>query len=131
MKSGISAVALVVLAACTSSAGVFPLNDAAKAIGSPQIDFVREGLDQGPVTITMPSGEILKGHYYVARSGEFAAASFSNGQNASAIALGGGGVQFVARGPMTEMLCQGSVSLGGHGNGECQTENGAVWAVDY
>jgi hypothetical protein len=131
MKRLFAAGSLVLLACCTSTADVFPLNSAARALGSPQIDFVREGLDQGPVTITMPNGEILKGHYYVARSGGFALASFSDGQSATALALGDGGVQFVARGPETEMLCRGSVSLGGHGNGECQTEAGAVWAVDY
>ena len=40
--------------------------------------------------------------------------AFSGGQTATAIGEGGGGVQFVLRGPRTEMLCRGSVSFGGH-----------------
>lgn len=118
------------LSACTSSADVFPLNPKAQVIGDPQISFVREGIDRGPVKAVMPSGEQLQGYYRVARSGDVAMA-FSGGQTATAIGMGEGGVQFVLRGPQTEMLCRGSVSLGGHGNGECQTVDGAVWAVSY
>ena len=118
------------LQACTSTADIFPLNASARAIGDPDIKFVREGIDQGPVTATMPDGEVLHGHYHVARDGGMVMA-FSGGQIATAIGEGGGGVQFVLRGPRTEMLCRGSVSFGGHGNGECQTEDGALWAVSY
>jgi hypothetical protein len=121
---------LSLASACTSAADVFPMNDAARKIGDPKIEFVREGRDTGPVTITMPTGEVLKGHYNVARDGGLAMA-FSGGKTATAIGIGSGGVQFVARGPSTEILCRGSVSIGGHGNGECQTVEGAVWAVSY
>jgi hypothetical protein len=106
------------------------MNSAAKQIGDPKIEFVRQGIDRGPVTIIMPDGEVLKGHYRVARDGAMAMA-FSGGQTASAVGVGNGGMQFVARGPKTELLCQGSVSIGGHGNGRCQTVEGAVWAVSY
>jgi hypothetical protein len=123
-------VALSLLSACTSTADIFPLNASARAIGDPDIKFVREGIDQGPVTATMPDGEVLHGHYRVARDGGMVMA-FSGGQTATAIGEGGGGVQFVLRGPRTEMLCRGSVSFGGHGSGECQTEDGALWAVSY
>jgi hypothetical protein len=118
------------IAACTSTADSFPLNQAAQSIGDLQISFVREGTDRGPVTITMPNGEVLKGHYLVARESTLAMA-FSGGQSATAIGLGDGNFQFVARGPKTEMLCRGSVTLGGHGSGECQTVDGALWTVDY
>ena len=100
------------------------------AIGNPEISFVREGIDQGPVKAVMPDGEVLHGYYRVARSGDLAMA-FSGGQTATAIAMGDGGVQFVLRGPQTEILCRGSVSFNGHGNGECQNVQGAVWAVSY
>jgi hypothetical protein len=103
-------VALSILSACTSTADVFPLNDAAHKIGDPKVEFVRQGTDSGPVTITMPGGEVLKGYYNVARSGSMAMA-FSGGQTATALGLGAGGVQFVARGSITEMLCRGSVSI--------------------
>jgi hypothetical protein len=122
--------ALGLLAACTDNADVFPLNDAAHKIGDPKIEFVRQGTDSGPVTITMPNGELLHGHYSVARNGGMAMA-FSGGRTATAIDVGDGGVQFVARGPSTELLCRGSVSFGGHGNGKCQSVEGAIWAVSY
>ncbi len=122
--------ALGLLAACTDSADVFPLNEAAHKIGSPTISFVRQGIDRGPVTITMPDGEVLQGYYRVARGGG-AAMAFSGGQTATAIGFGDGAVQFVAKGPKTEMLCRGTSSIGGHGNGQCQTFEGAVWAVSY
>jgi hypothetical protein len=131
IRNGLMALALVFsLSACTSSVDVFPLNPAAVATGDPQISFVREGIDQGPVQAIMPDGEVLHGYYRVARGGALAMA-FSGGQTATAIGMGEGGVQFVLRGPHTEMLCRGSVSLGGHGNGECQDVRGAVWAVSY
>ena len=120
----------VLLSACTSSVDVFPLNFAAVTLGDPQITFVREGLDRGPVKAVMPDGEVLHGYYHVVRSGELAMA-FSGGQTATAIGMGSGGVQFVLRGPHTEMLCRGSVSLDGHGSGQCQNVQGAVWAVSY
>jgi hypothetical protein len=123
-------VALSLLSACTSTADIFPLNASARAIGDPDIKFVREGIDQGPVTATMPDGEVLHGHYRVARDGGMVMA-FSGGQTATAIGEGGDGVQFVLRGPRTKMLCRGSVSFGGHGNGQCETEDGALWAVSY
>jgi hypothetical protein len=118
------------LSGCASSSDVFPLNEAAHKIGDPKIVFVRQGIDRGPVTITMPDGEILEGNYIVARDGAIAI-GFSGGRTATAIGVGNGGVQFVAKGPRTEMLCRGSVSIGGHGNGQCQTVEGAVWAVSY
>jgi hypothetical protein len=130
IRTGQLLVALGLLSACTSTADIFPLNASARAIGDPDIKFVREGIDQGPVTATMPDGEVLHGHYRVARDGGMVMA-FSGGQTATAISKGGGGVQFVLRGPRTEMLCRGSVSFGGHGSGECQTEDGALWAVSY
>jgi hypothetical protein len=106
------------------------MNEAAHRIGDPKIEFVRQGIDQGPVTITMPGGEVLHGHYHVARNGAVGMA-FSGGQTATAIAMGDGGVQFVARGPSTELLCSGSGSFGGHGSGQCQNVEGAVWAISY
>jgi hypothetical protein len=47
----------------------------------------------------------------------------------STIVICDGPVQFVARGPKTQMLCRGMSNPMGHGNGECQTYDGAVWAI--
>ena len=121
---------LLTTAACSDTADTFPLNDAARQIGKLRVAFVRQGIDRGPVTITMPDGEILTGPYRVARSG-FVGMAFAGGQSATAMAFGDGAVQFVASGPRTEILCRGTASVGGHGNGECQTDGGAVWAISY
>jgi hypothetical protein len=43
---------------------------------------------------------------------------------AGGIAIGDGPVQFVARGPKTEILCRRTSTPMGHGNGECQTYEG-------
>ncbi|MDE3080809.1 MAG: hypothetical protein KGI94_12330 [Paracoccaceae bacterium] len=118
------------LASCASTSDIFPLNAAAKQIGEPKIKFVREGIGRGPVTATMPDGEKLTGHYIVGSNG-FVGTSFSGAQVASAIGIGGGTVQFVLRGPKTEMLCQGSINVAGHGNGQCRTTDDARWAIDY
>lgn len=56
------------LPGCADTADSFPLNDAAKRIGDPQIDFIRTGIGRGPVTITMPDGEVLKGEWSISHS---------------------------------------------------------------
>ena len=38
-------------------------------IGSPRFEFVRQGVNHGPVTITMPDGEVLNGRYQVIQGG--------------------------------------------------------------
>ncbi len=122
--------ALVLLAGCTDTADTFPLNDAAKQLGPIQVSYERTGVGQGPVVITMADGEVLKGHYRVAFGGD-EAFGFSGGQTASALVITGGPVQFVATGPKTQILCRGSSSTMGHGSGECQTYDGALWAVSW
>jgi len=118
------------LASCADSADVFAMNPAAKALGPLKVSFERTGIGRGLVTITMADGEVLTGEYRVAFSADEAFA-FSGSHSASAIVIGGGPVQFVARGPKTEMLCRGTSSTMGHGNGQCQTYDGAVWAVSW
>lgn len=118
------------LAACTGSADVFPLNEAAKQLGPVKVTFVRTGTGEGPVTITMADGEILTGHYRVA-FGEGMGLTFAGNQTATTLLITDGPVQFVASGPKTQVLCRGTSSIGGHGNGQCQTVDGAVWAVSW
>jgi hypothetical protein len=118
------------LPGCTDSADTFPLNDAAKNRGRIQVSFVRTGVGRGPVTITMADGEVLTGEYRVAFGGA-AAMAFSAPASASALVIQDGPVQFVANGPKTEILCRGTSTPMGHGNGQCQTFEGAVWAVSW
>jgi hypothetical protein len=122
---------LLLLASCADTADTFPLNDMARRIGSPRVDFVRTGIGRGPITITMPDGEVLTGTWRVAYSGSVGMA-FSGSHSATALAIGDGNVHFVARGPKTELLCRGTTgALGGGGTGECQTYEGAIWAVSW
>jgi hypothetical protein len=125
-------VALVVtLGACsTDTADVFPMNAAAKQLGPVRASFVRTGTGRGPVTITMGNGEVLTGEYRVAFSSSVAMA-FAGTHSASALVIGDGPVQFVATGPNTQMLCRGSNTTMGHGSGQCQTFEGALWAISW
>jgi hypothetical protein len=87
-------------------------------------------MGRGPVTITMADGEVLSGEYRVA-FGASEAFAFSGAHSASAIVISDGPVQFVATGPKTQLLCRGTSSAMGHGNGQCQTYDGAIWAVSW
>jgi hypothetical protein len=124
------AFATVVLIGCTDTADTFPLNTAAKQLGPLKATFLRTGIGRGPVTITMADGEMLKGEYRVA-FGSAQGFGFSGSQSASALIITDGPVQFVVTGPKTQMLCRGQSSTMGHGNGQCQTYEGAVWAISW
>ncbi|MCW2317618.1 hypothetical protein M2322_003182 [Rhodoblastus acidophilus] len=118
------------LSGCNDTADTFPLNDAAKRLGPVRVDFVRTGIGSGPVTITMADGEVLAGNYRVA-FGATQGFAFSGGHSASALIISDGPVQFVATGPKTQILCRGQSTTAGHGSGECQTYEGALWAVSW
>jgi len=126
----IGLVALAVLCACADTADVFPKNEAAHRLGPVKATFERTGLGRGPVTITMADGEVLTGEYRVA-FGASVGVAFSGAQSASALVITDGPLQFVATGPKTQMLCRGTSTTMGHGNGECQTFDGAVWAISW
>jgi hypothetical protein len=118
------------LSGCAGTVDTFPLNPAAKQIGNIRAEFTRTGVGSGPVTITMPDGEVLRGRYRVA-FGTAQGFAFSGSQSASALVITDGPVQFVATGPKTQILCRGVSSTMGHGSGQCQTYEGAVWAVSW
>src|SRR5208282_846039 len=115
--------AAVGLSACAGSADVFPLNDEAKKLGPVKATFERTGMGSGPVTITMADGEVLTGEYHVAFGGGVGM-SFAGGQSATTLLITDGPVQFVATGPKTQILCRGTSSTAGHGNGQCQSVDG-------
>ncbi len=123
--------AIVALAgACTGTADTFPLNDAAKKLGPIQTTFGRTGLGEGPVTAIMADGEVLKGTYRVA-FGSTQAFGFSGTHSATELVITDGPMQFVLTGPKTQMLCRGNSSTLGHGSGQCQTYDGALWAISW
>lgn len=133
-----SITALICLNGCTKNADMFPLNEAAQQLGPVKATYVDTGTSSGPVKITLGSGEVLKGEYRVA-FGSAQGFSFNNintpygtaSDSSSALVITDGPVQFVAAGPKTQILCRGMDSTMGHGNGECQTFGGALWALSW
>jgi hypothetical protein len=128
--SAIGLSALMALCGCADTADVFPKNVAAQRLGPMKATFERTGLGRGPVTITMADGEVLTGEYRVA-FGTSVGMAFSGRQSASALVISDGPVQFVMTGPKTQILCRGTSTTMGHGNGECQTYDGAVWIISW
>jgi len=59
----------LVVGGCTATAEVGALNDKARQVGLPKMEFVKQGTGGGPVTVTMPDGEVLHGRYGVATDG--------------------------------------------------------------
>lgn len=110
------AVAVVLLAACTSFGTMFPLNSGAQAIGAPKFQFVRQGIDRGPVTITTPDGEVLLGRYQVTRNaaisvgfGSFSGFGTGSGafgtSSATSVGFGGNSPAFASpTGPKTSSI---------------------------
>ena len=123
-------VSLLTLGACSDTADVFPLNPVAQHLGPVKASFVRTGVGRGPITITMADGEELKGEYRVASAAQ-SEWHFPELIQVPLLIIGDGPVQFVATGPRTQMLCRGTSSTMGHGNGECQTYEGALWAISW
>ena len=121
---------LMAMVGCTDTADVFPMNAAAQRLGAVKATFLRTGTGRGPVTITMADGEVLTGEYRVA-FGSSVGTALAGPWSSSAIVISDGPVQFVATGPKTQMLCRGSSAPMGHGNGQCQTFDGAVWAISW
>lgn len=116
-----------------------PLNDAAAAAGNPKMDMTLYGTGHGPATVTMPSGEILNGHYRLAVGGAVTSGvATAYTPRGSAVATGtavstpmnnpftlqAGG----ARG--TSMTCQGSAGGMGHGDAVC-TNGGAQYQMMF
>ena len=111
-----------VLSGCADTARVFPLDQASAQAGIPKFDFVRQGLGHGPVTVTMPDGEILKGEYQVTENAAVGMA-VAGRSIATGVAYGSGRHTVVSatgdRG--TIMNCDLMLDISGHGSGVCQT----------
>jgi len=117
-------------AACGGSGRTFPLDDASLAAGTPKVEFVMYGTGHGPVTVTMPNGEILKGEYQVT---ENAAVGFGFSGVQTATAIGYGSNRPVAVNAVgdrgTILTCDGALDIGGHGSLVCQTNHGTRYRV--
>ena len=118
------------LCACAGTVDTFPMNEQAKALGPLRASFTRTGVGSGPVEMTMADGEVLKGTYRVA-FGTAQGFGFSGTHSATALIITDGPVQFVVTGPRTQLLCRGTSSTMGHGSGQCQNFDGAVWTMSW
>ncbi|MFZ1922284.1 MAG: hypothetical protein WA280_04860 [Xanthobacteraceae bacterium] len=109
---------------------MFPLDDASLAAGIPKVDFVMYGTGHGPVTVTMPDGEILTGEYQVTEN-EAVGLVMAGTHVATAMAAGSGRPVAVnatgSRG--TIMSCDGALDVGGHGTLVCHTNRGTNYRV--
>ena len=114
MRVGRVLAAMLALSAagCIDTATMVPVNDQAKAIGSPVLHFAR-GMPGGLMKVTMPDGEDLPGTFSVD----------------NVIAPGSdGNFHATARGPRTAMTCHGTM-VAGHGSADCQDQNGALYRI--
>jgi hypothetical protein len=101
------------------------------AAGTPKIEFVRQGLGHGPVTVTMPDGEILKGEYQVTENAALGV-GIAGSQTFSTVAFGSGrAVVISATGEHIIMNCEGTADIGGHGSGVCQRSAGNKYRVMF
>ena len=125
-------IALALLCACTDQARVYPMDQAALQAGVPKIEFVRQGLGHGPVTITMPDGEILKGEYQVTENASVGI-GIAGTHMATAVAYGSGRpVVISAKGNRgTIVNCEGSADIDGHGSGICRDSHGTSYRVMF
>lgn len=122
---------LLLLGGCADSARIFPMNQAAMQSGTPKFDFVRQGMGRGPVTVTMPDGEILQGEYQITENAAVGM-GFSGGRSATAIAYGSGRHTVIAAsGTKTIMNCDATADIGGHGSGICETNSGGQYRVMF
>jgi len=136
----IALIGLLVLVACARSADVMPLNEAANAVGIPKFDMVLYGTGHGPVTVTMPNGEVLTGHYLLMIGGAVATGfGTAVGPRGTSMATGTSTIMpmqspFVLqavgdRG--TTIACQGTAGGMGHGSMTCTTNHGAQYQVIF
>ncbi len=101
-------------------------------MGVPKVEFVRQGLGHGPITTTMPDGEILKGEYQIT---ENAAVGIAAAGTHVATAVGyGSGRAMVSnsvgdRGTISN--CEGTVDVGGHGFAVCHDSRGGNYRVMF
>lgn len=129
MRIILGVLGIFILSGCADTGRVFPLDDAAMNAGIPKFEFVRQGIGRGPVTVTMPDGEILTGAYQVTENAAVGV-GFAGGQSATAIAMGSGRhTTASAVGPHTIMNCDLILDIGGHGSGTCQTNRGMQYRV--
>jgi hypothetical protein len=130
LKPAALAVYAIAMAGCADQARVYPLDEASMRAGTPKVDFVRRGMGNGPVTVTMPDGEVLRGEYQVTENAAIGV-GFAGGHTAAALGYASGRpVVISATGERgTIMNCEGYLDIGGHGSLICQSSRGQKWRI--
>jgi hypothetical protein len=119
------------LTGCIETGQLIPVDEAARAIGNPQIEIAIKPYGpygHGPVAVTMPDGEILRGSYEVLATAAVGMA-YSGQYVATGLPVGSRHVAATATGVRTVMSCDGVTDDHGHGSGLCQTNTGAHYRV--
>jgi hypothetical protein len=111
----------IALCGCTERGPLYPLDQTSAQAGSPVVEFTRRGMGSGPVTVTMPNGEILHGEYRVTENAAMVM-GFSGSHVSTAVGYGSGRPVVVqaTSDSGTVMTCEGSADIGGHGSGICE-----------
>jgi hypothetical protein len=124
-------VVALLLTGCIETGQMIPVDEAARAIGSPQIEIAIKPYGpygHGPVAVSMPDGEILRGSYEVLATAAVGMA-YSGEYVATGLPVGSRHVAATATGVRTVMSCDGVTDDHGHGSGLCQTSTGAHYRV--
>lgn len=145
MKKLIALALAIGLSGCAETAQLYPANDAAHAMGPLKADLRRTGTNSGPISITLPDGEILSGRYSVNEGGStnfghLYTSVYGTGGNASASSFGSsfmipnsgeGAADLIGASGMTAHCEFVANLLSAHGNGACQLSNGATYRVQF
>jgi hypothetical protein len=141
----IGLIALVGLAGCAATVRLYPANQVAQAGGTLSATTNETDMGSGPIKVTMPGGEVLKGRYSIDPGfstgyGNIYASAFGGSHRpfsnafrswASPDARSTATASLVGRNATT-MKCEiENNNFTGHGDGECQTSTGAIYRIHY
>jgi hypothetical protein len=121
------------LAGCTDYARLSPADPAATQAGTPKIEFEWHGLGRGPVTVTMPDGEILHGEYQITENAAGGGVSIPGMQIGGTVAYGSSRHVVISANSDggTIINCDGATDTAGRGSGTCETSRGYKYRVTF
>jgi hypothetical protein len=136
---------LSVTISCTSSARLYPANDAATPLGVLKAEYQNYGTGHGTITVTLPDGEVLEGEYSTADNssyqfGSVYASVYGTGGSAYGTASGGSvgisgsspGIASFFGSKGTSMNCEYFVNnITGSGGGACKDSKGRLWKLHF
>lgn len=126
---------------CSREATLYPEGITTGSTGALKAKFTDSGMGKGPIEVTMPDGEVLKGEFSTTDTSSYGFSSgFASAGRTTAIASGSssaipGSMPGIvnAIGPNgTSIRCEYLVNtFSGSGNGRCETNKGAVYALHF